>query len=322
MTEVLTARTGVGLGLGALLGLVFGGPWGAGIGALLGGGIAHSTGLEEPKGVMTPKRQLIFTRAMESIKNPDDLLALAAAFAGEGLNGHASLLTKRANLRRLPAEVKARRRDIYRRAMTSDNADAIDEVAMAFANEGAIDAARNLRDHAIAVRAAHAAGKSASPQPIQAISLFADKLAKALIHFGPNSGQVRSAAANLIRAQGKQVNPEIVSATIGAAMQALGIQPQQTAATTPQTEETAQPEEEAPAEDAPVEEAAVVDGAPSGASTAPMGAVEPTVVGPPAAPVEPPAGTVVAAGEAEASAEAEAEAEESPGAAARLRVGA
>jgi hypothetical protein len=235
MTDVITARNGVGAAIGAAVGFLFGGPLGAGVGALLGGAVAHastSTNTDAAvHGELTPKRKLIFQRAMESVKEPNELRTLAAAYESQGLKSEGLMLRKRAALRELPEDVQVRRRTAYRQAMSSDNPKAIDGVADAFMQESAYTAARNIHDHANAVRAAHAAGKSGRPMPTtgnkgdqNTLESFADKLAKAVMHFGPASNEAKAAARNLIQAQGKPVSDQAVATTLAAASAAIGPQ--------------------------------------------------------------------------------------------------
>ncbi len=218
--SVVNAKTGTGAGIGAAIGFFLGGgPIGAGIGALLGGMVAHKTGA--PKGVMTPKRKLVYARAMGRIKDPADLKALADSFAGEGLHAEAAMLRKRAGLRELPPEVAEQRRLVFRRAMASDNATAIRDVAAQFAAAGSTDAAKILHGHAIAVEAARAAGAAAKPVDMKTLEAFADKLARAIGHFGPDSKQAMSAARNLILAQGKVATTEAVEELLAIAQGTL-----------------------------------------------------------------------------------------------------
>ena len=129
--DMVNPRTGIGALIGAGVGFVFGGPLGAGIGGLVGAGVAHASG-DAPKGVMTPKRQLIFTKAMESMKEPEELCKLADAYEGEGLRIQATALRKRAKLRELPLEVKDKRRIAFRKCMACDDPDLIVKIAKAF----------------------------------------------------------------------------------------------------------------------------------------------------------------------------------------------
>jgi hypothetical protein len=247
------AKTGAGVGVGAAAGFMFGGPIGAGIGALLGAVVAHQ--MSKPKGEMTPRRALVYTRAMESIKSPADLNKLADSFAGEGLHAQANMLRKRAALRDLPQDMKNQRRMIFRKAMCSDNIAAIRDVAAQFAEQGSTDAAKMILTHAIAVEAAHAAGASTRPVSMKMLEAFADKLAKAIGHFGSTSKQAYSSAANLIRAQGKKATKEAVEDLIDIAVGTLAqditerqaAEGAEAAAQAPAPTETSEPEAESPA---------------------------------------------------------------------------
>lgn len=267
--DVVNSRTGVGAGIGAVIGFMFGGPVGAGVGALVGGGVAHVSG-DPQRGVMTPKRKLIYAQAMATIKDPAELRKLAAAFHGEGLHGEGQMLQKRAALRELPDDTKDKRRAAFRKAMASDNADVIAQIAAAFETEGAIDAAKTLRDHADAVRAAHAAGKSTKPLTGGSQAQFAEKLAKAIIHFGPTSPQAKTAARNLTAARGKTPTDALITEVIRVAANALKVDaPRAVKPKAPIAIDATASASDGVAED--------------------TGAPEPTTVGPPAAPVEAPA---------------------------------
>jgi hypothetical protein len=287
--DIVNSRTGVGAGVGAVAGFMLGGPVGAAIGALVGGGVAHVSS-DPQKGVMTPKRKLIYTRAMESISSPDDLRKLADAFHGEGLTAEATMLRKRAALRELPKSTAEERRKVFRKAMASDKVEAILQVALLFEQQGAIDAAKALRDHADAVTAAHKAGKSAKPMAGGSQSQFADKLGKAIIHFGPESTQALMAAKNLIQARGRPPTDALAKEVIRVAAEALKAQ-------APKAE--GPPPEEGIAIDATETAAdAIAESPGAGAATAPAAAVsqgpgadapiEPTKLGDPAPMIEPP----------------------------------
>jgi hypothetical protein len=273
--EIVNTRTGIGAVVGGGVGFLFGGPLGAGIGALVGAGIAHA-GAEPAQGVLTPRRKLLFQRAMERVASPDELNRLADAFAGEGLGPQAEMLRKRAKLRQLPKDTKEARRQAFRKAMASDRPDVIDSLAAVFNGEGAFDAAKTLHTHADAVRAAHAAGKSAKPLVDPAQADFADKLGRSIIHFGPDSKQARSAAANLIQARGKAPSEALVTEVIRVATEALQREAAARTATPPAVGA-------ATADAAPAAEAAVPETEPKTGETAP----EPTVIGPPPGPIEP-----------------------------------
>ncbi len=271
--KIISKRTGVGAGIGALVGFMLGGPVGGAVGAVLGGGLAH-VAPQSTKGTMTPKRKLLYENALATMKEPEKLRALADEYEKEGLKAQAEMLRKRAALRELPQEIKDKRRDAYRRAMSSDLPDEIDKVAAAFEEAGAIDAAKALHDHASAVRGAHAAGKSAKPLDEKVLSNFADKLAKAVMHYGAASDQAKMAASNFIRARGLAPSAANIADAISIAQAELEVDP---TAGGPQAPAGAAPAEGAP----PVEEeeaaaAAPVAAAPPAAAVAatPAGEVE------------------------------------------------
>jgi hypothetical protein len=244
--SAINAKTGAGAGVGATLGFLVGGPLGAGVGVLLGGIVAHQ--MTKPKAEMTPRRALIYTRAMESIKTPADLNQLADSFASEGLHVQANMLRKRAALRNLPPAIAAQRRLIFRKAMCSDNAQAIRNVGSQFAEQGSTDAAKMLFAHATAVEVAHAAGGTMRPVEMKMLEAFADKLARAIGHFGPESKQALSASANLIRAQGKLATKEAVLELIEIAKPAMAEVAAEAEATAAKVEAETQAAVEAAAE--------------------------------------------------------------------------
>jgi hypothetical protein len=279
MTPVVNSRTGLGAGIGAAVGFVFGGPLGAGVGAIVGGGIAHGSNRPDV-GVMTPKRAMIFKRAIETVQDPEDLRKIADALAGEGCHGEAAMLRKRALLRELPPERQELRRAAFRKAMSSDDPAAIVEVAKTFHALGSLDAAKSLYDHADAVKAAHAAGKSAHPQAQKIQADFADKLSKAIIHFGPESKEAVNAATNLLLSRGKKPSKEWIESLIEIAAQQLAIEAPPAEAAPDKPIEVAVPDKTSPEATA----AAAVEGA-----DVPVGpdGHEPPAIGAPPGPIEP-----------------------------------
>jgi len=131
---------------------------------LVAGGYYAKTQADKvpPKGELTPERQVIFETALNEVKEPVKLRALAKAFREQGLTKEADILEKRAALRDLPADVKEARRDAYRKGMESRDPIAIDNLAAAFDKEGATGAAAALRKQAEAVRAEYKAGVPAA----------------------------------------------------------------------------------------------------------------------------------------------------------------
>ena len=282
--EIVNQRTGLGVVIGAGLGFMFGGPLGAALGGLVGGGVAHTTE-QKPAGVMTAKRRIIYQRAMEKISEPSELRTLADAFEKEGLSAEALMLRKRAALRELPESTQALRRKHFRQAMASDNLEMIQRLSQAFASVGSVDAAKALADHAEAVKAAHAAGKSAQPMPAGSQENFANKLGHAIVHFGPDSDQARAAAGNLIQARGKTASSALITQVIRIASVAVKRPLPETTDTSADAPAVAPSDGEAPVIDASPEAVAGANIPSSPMDDEP----EPTVVGAQRGPIEPPA---------------------------------
>lgn len=112
------------------------------------------------KGVLTPERQVIFETALNDVKEPHKLRALAEAFKKEGLVSEGRILEKRAKLRELAPEIKEARREVFQAAMKSHDPVAVDNVASAFEKEGAVGAAQTLREYAAALRAQYGTGEA------------------------------------------------------------------------------------------------------------------------------------------------------------------
>ena len=249
--DIINKRVGLGAGIGGLTGFLFGGPVGGVVGALAGGALAKMAPRAK-RGEMTPDRESVYREAMgRETATPEELDDIAADFESAGLAAEAEMLRGRASLRRLPPEIIAQRKDIYRKAMTSDNPEEIREFASSFDAGHAFKGAESLRKHADAVEAAHAAGKSAKPmEDTKAIEMFGAKLAKAITHFAADSDEVKSAARNFNRARGAPVTDEEIDKVIKAACAEL--------------------------EEATKEEAPAASGAPVAAAVAPAAATSGT----------------------------------------------
>ena len=78
---------------------------------------------------MTPERKKLFEEAMKSLQEPVKLRALAAEFDKAGLKDEAKQLRDRANLRELPPEHKAQRRQVFNQLLKSDDPEKIEEGA-------------------------------------------------------------------------------------------------------------------------------------------------------------------------------------------------
>jgi hypothetical protein len=107
--------------------------------------------LRRPKdyGVMTAERKGVYKNALAGgIQEPAKLDELAKAFDQQGLREEAKLLRKRAALRRLPDEIKAARKEVFRKALESKNKPVILQIAQAYDEEGCTSAAARLREAA------------------------------------------------------------------------------------------------------------------------------------------------------------------------------
>jgi hypothetical protein len=121
---------------------------------LLGGGGWFGWNEYRRRKALTPERKAIFDKAMNTEDaTPTYLRQLADAFAKEGLAKEAKALRQRATLKEAPPEVKARRREVFVKAMQSTDPDAILAVARAHEKIGATGAADALKQQAEAVKA-------------------------------------------------------------------------------------------------------------------------------------------------------------------------
>ena len=123
------------------------------------------------EGGLTPERAIVYETALKSCKDAPKLRELAKTFRAEGLEPHAVMLEKRANLRDLPPASKAARREAFKKGMTSQNPQAIANLADAFDHEGATGAADHLRMYASGLAAMATASTpdvDAPPNPLAA----------------------------------------------------------------------------------------------------------------------------------------------------------
>jgi hypothetical protein len=103
------------------------------------------------KGTMTPERQAVFALAMHST-DPNKLGLMADAFQKAGLSEQATALRNRANLPNLSQQIQINRANIVKQSLNSTNPDAIEDVADAFASQGATATADLLRNYAQGLR--------------------------------------------------------------------------------------------------------------------------------------------------------------------------
>lgn len=124
------------------------------IAALAGTSLWVSKKRGKDYGVMTPQRQVVYDAALKTIDDPNQMRSLAKAFREQGLAPQADILEKRAKLKELPVDVKAARREVFHKAMASQNPDAVEAVAASFEGEAAHGVAHKLRTYARGLRLA------------------------------------------------------------------------------------------------------------------------------------------------------------------------
>lgn len=97
-------------------------------------------------GAMTPERDKLYRRCLNGqVRDSGELRKIADQFQSWRLFPQATLLRQRADLRDLPAEVKAQRRATFRKGMSSKNKLAVLKLADAFDGQGCTTAAHRLR---------------------------------------------------------------------------------------------------------------------------------------------------------------------------------
>jgi hypothetical protein len=121
-----------------------------GIGLLAGGAFWKH---KKTKG-MTPERKKIYEAAMNTLKDPNKLRLLSDAFQKAGLKTEAEMLRKKALLRELPEGQKKARRDAFKAGLKATDPSKVETLANAFHKQGALGAAKKLRDHAAGLKKA------------------------------------------------------------------------------------------------------------------------------------------------------------------------
>jgi hypothetical protein len=129
------------------------------------------------QGKLTPEREEAYIIALETVRGEDApriFRKMADGFEKYGLPIQAKTLRTRADYLDTPSHVKDQRRDIIVRAMKSVNADAVEGVAAEFEKLTATGIARDLRDHARAIREGRFPPPSAvSPEPAKEEQIIA-----------------------------------------------------------------------------------------------------------------------------------------------------
>ena len=119
---------------------------------VVGSGLYYGYGEFKKWRANTPERKAVYQKAMNSPTDPNELRALAAQFEQAGLKKQADMLRKRAALREAPNEIKAARQAAFKKAMNSNDPNAIDVMADAHEKVGAEGAAQALRMQAATLR--------------------------------------------------------------------------------------------------------------------------------------------------------------------------
>jgi len=107
------------------------------------------------RGVMTDERKKIYDEALANIRGPrapEMFRKLADAFEKEGFGPQAKALRARADYLDVPPEKWAERNAIVAKALKSTKVEAIERLAQAFEKQTATGQARQLREHAAAVK--------------------------------------------------------------------------------------------------------------------------------------------------------------------------
>ena len=190
------SRAVLGVGIASTMGWIMGGLRGAGVGAAVGLALSRVAKPVTKKGVVDDERRALYRRAMRLIESPEQLEQIAAAFAVEELPAHAEMLRRKAALRRLPPDTARERRLTFLRGLASSKPESVERLAATYHVEGALVAARALREHAADLRAIAERGGDAAT-----VARLEKRLALVREAFASNSVQVKSAETNLAAAR-------------------------------------------------------------------------------------------------------------------------
>ncbi len=155
--QIIDAAKKVGpTAAGAGVGFLVAGP----PGALIGAAVGLVTGLIHKKVTQTPNvagetedyHAKVFASALQTLRDPEKLEALANAFDRADKPHHAMILRKRAMLTRLSPEQKKARRETFKALLRSNDIKALDQAALEYDAEGATGQAELVRRYADALR--------------------------------------------------------------------------------------------------------------------------------------------------------------------------
>lgn len=123
------------------------------------------------KKAFTPERQAVYESAMHFVKDPTKLNKLADAYQKQGLATQATNLRSRANLPKTNPKIQAAYQNALKQGLVSTDPVAINALATAFEQKGAMNVASTLRQYAAGLKAAdqvapiHVSPPPAAPPP-------------------------------------------------------------------------------------------------------------------------------------------------------------
>ena len=127
------------------------------VGAAAAGGAAWYL-WHHNRGVLTPKRQILFLEAMNTRLEPAQFRQLAAAYKRVGLPDQAAALEGRAALAEAPPDVKDARKKVLVEALSSADPAHVESIAVEFDKIYALGSAERLRRYAAGLKAGLPAG--------------------------------------------------------------------------------------------------------------------------------------------------------------------
>lgn len=136
-------------------------------GMLIAGWMAFRKQTAAQFGQVTPEREEVYLNAMEHLRDPLKLKAMAEAFEKEGLKLQGKMLRKRGEWRARNTTQRVAHEEVFQKAMQSDNPSAIIQVARAFEGMTATVKARKLYERANALREAQIPTRGRMAQPTQ-----------------------------------------------------------------------------------------------------------------------------------------------------------
>lgn len=94
----------------------------------------------------------IYNHVLDNVKDPEKIRAMGHAFISGGKEKQGDILLKRAENVELPLAIKKQRREAFKKAVQSQDADKLHAVANVFEQEGCVGAANNLRQIASSLK--------------------------------------------------------------------------------------------------------------------------------------------------------------------------